>query len=171
MVDSIGIRIKYLDTSSIVKLYLEEEGSSYFRDYFNNHTNFCTALMTFYEAMNVLKSKLFKKDQKKYYEAVTDLAIHGWGIHGCGGKIGIEPIDLNSMEIFKEVSNLSVENNLDIADAIQIYAILKGKYSHFTRDSASALITADEPQELAAIKNRIPVWNCRKGSKPEWLDN
>jgi len=166
MADSVGIKIKYLDTSSIVKLYLEEEGSSYFRDYFNNHTNFCTALMTFYEAMNVLKSKLFKKNEKKYYVAVTDLAIHGWG-----GKIEIEPIDLNSMEIFKEVSNLSIENNLDIADAIQIYAILKGKYSHFTRDSASVLITADEPQELAAIKNRIRVWNCRKGSKPDWLDN
>jgi len=166
MADSIGIKIKYLDTSSIVKLYLEEEGSSYFRDYFNNHTNICTSLMTFYEAMNVLKSKLFKKNEKKYYEAVTDLAIIGWG-----GKIEIEPIDLNSMEIFKEVSNLSVENNLDIADAIQIYAILKGKYSHFTRDSASVLITADEPQELAAIKNGIRVWNCRKGPKPEWLDN
>jgi len=166
MVDSVRIKVKYLDTSSIVKLYLEEEGSSYFRDYFNSHTNFCTALMTFYEAMNVLKSKLFKKSEKKYYEAVTDLAIHGWG-----GKIEIELIDLNSIEIFKEVSNLSVENNLDIADAIQIYAILKGKYSHFMQDSASVLITADEPQELAAIKNRIRVWNCRKESKPEWLDN
>jgi predicted nucleic acid-binding protein len=166
MADSIGIRIKYLDTSSIVKLYLDEEGSSYFRDYFNNHTNFCTALMTFYEAMNVLKSKLFKKNEKKYYEVVTDLAIHGWG-----GKIEIEPIELNSMEIFKKVSNLSVRNNLDIADAIQIYAILKGKYSYFTRDSASVLITADEPQELAAIKNGIQVWNCGKGSKPDWLDN
>jgi hypothetical protein len=145
-------------------LYLEEEGSSRFRDYFNNHTNFCTALMTFYEAMNVLKSRLFKKENgKRYYEAVTGLTIHGWG-----GRIELEPIDLNSMEIFKEVSNLSVENNLDIADAIQIYAILKGKYSHFVQDSASVLITGDEPQELAAIKYGIRVWNCRKASKPEW---
>ena len=167
MADSIGIKIKYLDTSSIVKLYLEEEGSSYFRDYFNNHTNFCTTLMTFYETMNVLKSRLFKKENgKKYYETVTDLAIHGWG-----GKIELEPIDLSRMEIFKEVSNLSVENNLDVADAIQIYAILKGKYWRFCQDSASVLITADEPQELAAIKYSIRVWNCRKTSKPEWLNN
>jgi predicted nucleic acid-binding protein len=166
MADSVGIKIKYLDTSSIVKLYLEEEGSSFFRNYFNNHTNLCTVLMTFYEAMNVLKSKLFKKNEQKYYKAVTDLAIHGWG-----GKIEIEPIDLNSMEIFKEVSNLSFEHNLDIADAIQIYAILKGKYSHFTRDSASVLITADKQQELAASKNGIRVWNCSEAAKPEWLDN
>jgi hypothetical protein len=94
---------------------------------------------------------------------VTDLTIHGWG-----GRIELEPVDLNSMEIFKEVSNLSVENNLDIADAIQIYAILKGKYSHFVQDSASVLITGDEPQELVAIKYGIRVWNCRKASKPEW---
>ncbi len=166
MADTIGIKVKYLDTSSIVKLYLEEDGSSHFRDYFYNHTNFCTALMTFYEAMNVLKSKLFKKNEKKYYEAVTDLAIHGWG-----GKIQLEPVNLNSMEIFKEVSNLSVEHNLDIADTIQIYAILKGKYSHFTQDSASVLITADEPQKLAAIRNGIRVWNCGKELRPEWLDN
>ena len=166
MAKPVGIKIKYLDTSSIVKLYLEEDGSSYLRDYFNNHTNLCTVLMTFYEAMNVLKSKLFKKNEKKYYEAVTDLAIHGWG-----GKIEIEPIDLNAIEIFKEVSNLSCEHNLDIADAIQIYAILKGKYSHFTRDSASVLITADEQQEIAGKKYGIRVWNCRKGPKPEWLDN
>jgi predicted nucleic acid-binding protein len=155
MAYSIGIKVKYLDTSSIVKLYLD------------NHTNFCTALMTFYEAMNVLKSRLFKKENvKRYHEAATCLAIHGWG-----GRIEIEPIDLNSMEIFKEVSDLSAKNNLDIADAIQIYAILKGKYSHFVQDSASILITGDEPQELTAIKYGIRVWNCRKASKPEWLDN
>lgn len=155
MNESIAIRVKYLDTSSIVKLYLDEDGSSHFRKYFHTHTNFSTTIMTIYEAMNVLKSRLFKNGSKKmYYEAVTDLAIHGWG-----GKIEIETIELNNMDIFKEVSILSVENNLDIADAIQIYAILKGEYSHFTQESASVLITADCPQELAAIRNGIRVWN------------
>jgi predicted nucleic acid-binding protein len=167
MEESNGIKIKYLDTSSIAKLYLEEDGSSRFRNYFINHTNFCTALMTFYEAMNVIKSRLFKRgDSEKYYHAVTDLAIHGWG-----GKIELEPIDLSKMEVFKEVSKLASENNLDVADAIQIYAILNGKYSHWCQDSASVLITADQPQELTAIKYGIRVWNCRTTAKPEWLDN
>ena len=131
MNESIAIKVKYLDTSAIVKLYLDEDGSTHFRKYFHSHTNFCTTIMTFYEAMNILKSRLHKKEnQEKYYEAVTDLAIHGWG-----GKIEIESIDLNRMDTFKQVSSLAMDNNLDIADAIQIHAILKGKYSHFTFSS------------------------------------
>lgn len=55
----------------------------------------------------------------------------------------------------EKVSNLSVENDLDKADAIQIYAILKGKYSHFIQESASVLITADEQQELAAKRMEL----------------
>jgi hypothetical protein len=123
--------------------------------------------MTFYESMSVLKSRLFKNESKnQYYKAMKDLAIHGWG-----GKIEIEPIDLNSIDTFNEVSKLSVENNLDIADAIQIYAILNGKYSRWIQESASVLITADRAQDLAAKKYGIRVWNCRKEPKPEWLDN
>lgn len=167
MVKSIGIKIKYLDTSSILKLYLEEDGSYRFRTYFDTHTNFCTVLMTFYETMNVLKSRLFRGDKKKkYYEAVEDLAIHGWG-----GKIELELIDMGRIEVFKEVSKLASVNNLDIADAVQIYAILNGKYSPWCQDSASILITADKRQECTAIKYGIRVWNCGKTEKPEWLDN
>ena len=123
--------------------------------------------MTFYESMSVLKKRLFKNESKDlYYKAVINLATYGWG-----GKIQIEVVDLNSMEIFKEVSNLSIENNLDVADAIQIYAILKGKYSQWIQESASVLITADERQEQAAKTYGIRVWNCLKEVKPKWLNN
>ena len=61
--------------------------------------------------------------------------------------------------------------DIDIADAIQIYAILRGKYSVLIGDSMTVLITADEKLEKAAIENNIRVWNCIKGNKPEWLDN
>lgn len=167
MENSNGIKIKYLDTSSIAKLYLQEDGSSRFRTYFGTHTNFCTVHMTFYETMNVLKSRLFSGSNKdKYYDAVEDLAIQGWG-----GKIELELIDLSKREVFKEVSKLASENNLDVADAVQIYAILKGKYSHWSQDSGSVLITADRPQEQAAERYDIRVWNCRTTEKPEWLDN
>jgi len=167
MEHSNGIKIKYLDTSSIAKLYLEEDGSSRFRVYFGSSTNFCTALMTFYETMNVLKSRLFNgSNRDKYYDAVEDLAIQGWG-----GKIELELIDLSKREVFKEVSKLASENGLDVADAIQIYAIMKGKYGHWCQDSASVLITADGRQERTAGKYGIRVWNCRKTERPEWLDN
>lgn len=166
MSNSRSVKVKYLDTSAIVKLYLDEDGSSNFREYFHSHTNFCTAIMTFYESMNVLKSRLFNgQNAKKYHDAVEDLAIHGWG-----GKIEIEPVALDKIEIFKDVSKISIENNLDIADAVQIYAILKGKYSFLARDSSSILITADEGQELKATRLGIRVWNCRKESAPEWMN-
>jgi predicted nucleic acid-binding protein len=166
MVKSIGIKIKYLDASAIVKLYLEEDGSSYFRDYFYNHTNFCTVSITFYEAMNVLKAKLFNENKENYYKAVEDLVING-----SGGKIELEDIELKNYNIFKEVSDMSFRYNIDIADAIQIFSILKGKYSFFAFDSKSVLITADDQLEFAAKDNNIRVWNCRRSNKPEWLDN
>jgi uncharacterized protein with PIN domain len=61
---SIAVKVKYLDTSAIVKLFLDEDGSNNIRAYYNSHTNFCCAEMTFYEAMNVLKSRLFKGEKK-----------------------------------------------------------------------------------------------------------
>lgn len=164
---SVAVKVKYLDASVIVKLYLDEDGSKDFRDYFNTHINYCTTRMTFYEAMNVLKSRLFKSSMEdKYYQSVEALAIHGWG-----GKIEIESIELDNLDIFKEVSKISMQYNLDVADAIQIYSILKGKYKFFARESSSVLITADDKLELAAKKNDIRVWNCRKDTRPVWLDN
>ena len=161
------VKVKYLDASAIAKLFLDEDGSSRFRKYFFGSTNYCTTFMTFYEAMNVLKIRLFKMSNKdKYYKAIEELAIHGWG-----GKIEVESIELNEINVYKEVSKLSVAHDLDVADAIQIYAILKGKYRYFGRESASILITADKNLETAAKANGIRVWNCIKDERPEWLDN
>jgi len=168
IVESISIKVKYLDASAMVKLYLlDEPGSKDFRDYFNSHINYCTTRMTFYETMNVLKRRLFNKNTKdKYFQSVEDLAIHGWG-----GKIEIESIELDNLNIFKEVSKISMDYNLDMADSIQIYSILKGKYRYLIKESSSILITADDNLELAAKTNGIRVWNCRKNAKPAWLDN
>jgi predicted nucleic acid-binding protein len=166
----IGIKIKYLDASAIVKLYLDEEGSDYFRDYFNNHTNFCTVQMTFYEAMSVLKARLFNKDKEKYRKSVEDLIISYWSKEQSR-KIVIEEIELNNYKIYLEISEIIWRYNIDFADAIQIYAIVKGKYSHFALDSKSVLITADDKLEFAAEDNHIRVWNCRKSAQPDWLDN
>jgi predicted nucleic acid-binding protein len=162
-----AIKVKYLDASAMVKLFLNEDGSKVFSEYFFHHTNYCTTRMTFYEAMNVLKSRLFKNCNKnKYYQAVEELAIHGWG-----GKIEIESIELDNLEVFKEVSKLSMAYDLDVADAIQIYSILGGKYCRLINESSSVLITADDKLEVAAKTNGIRVWNCRNNARPDWLDN
>ncbi len=163
----LAIKVKYLDAAAMLKLYLDEDGSKEFREYFFSHTNYCTTRMTFYETMNVLKSRLFKNPNKdKYHQAVKNLVIHGWG-----GKIEIEAIELDNLDVFNEISNLSITYDLDVADAIQIYSILKGKYCRLVKESSSVLITADDKLERAAKTNGIRVWNCRNNTKPDWLDN
>ena len=100
------------------------------------------------------------------------VAIWGWGgLSGTAEKIEIEPIELNNLDIFKKVSKLSMDYDLDVADAIQIYSILEGKYRHLTKESSSVLITADDKLERAAKINGIRVWNCGKNAKPDWLVN
>lgn len=166
MDESTAVKVKYLDASVIVKLFLDENGSKRFRDYFFNSTNYCTTFMTFYEAMNVLKRNLFKTNTGKYYTAVEELAILGWS-----GKIEVESVELNNINVFKEVRDLSISYNLDVADAIQIYAILNSKYSFFIRESASVLLTADKELELAATAKGIRVWNCINNERPDWLED
>lgn len=163
---SIGVKVKYFDTSAIVKLFVNEVGSGHINDYYINNCNFCCTEMTFYEAFNVLKTKLFKKDSmEKYFKCVDDLAIMGWG-----GKLEIETITMHDYSVFKEVNAIAIKYKIDVADAIQIYAIVKGKYSFFAADSKTILITADKRLEKAGKDNNIRVWNCEK-DRPDWLDN
>jgi predicted nucleic acid-binding protein len=164
---SIAVKVKYFDTSAIVKLFLNEEGSKRLRDYYNNHTSFCCTEMTFYEAMGALKKKLFKgKTKNRYFKSIEELALIGWG-----GKLEIEKVKMNDFSVFKEVHDIAVKYNIDVADAIQIFAILKGRYSVLTGNSKTVLITADGNLEKACQDLKIRVWNCGKVDKPDWLDN
>ncbi len=165
MNDIDSVKVKYLDTSSIVKLYLDENSSNNFREYFGSDCNYCTTLMTFHESLNVLKARLFNGSSRdKYYKSIENLIIKGWG-----GKIEIENIDITDREIYSEVVKISVKYNLDIADAIQLYAIIYGKYKRFCFGSSSILITADNKQKQAAEDLKIRVWNIENQSKPNWV--
>ena len=163
---SVSVKVKYFDTSAIVKLFIDEEGSEHIKNYYINNCNFCCTEMTFYEAFNVLKARLFKRNTKNnYFKSVGDLAIMGWG-----GKLEIETIQMHDYSVFKDVNDIAIKYDIDVADAIQIYAIIKGKYSFFASDSKTVLITADERLEKAGEDNKIRVWNC-KNNRPDWLDN
>lgn len=165
MNDRDSVKIKYLDTSSIVKLYLEENSSAKFREYFGCDCNYCTTLMTFYESLNVLKARLFNgSSNEQYYTSIKNLVIKGWG-----GKIEIEDIDITDRKIYVEVVKIAVKHKLDIADAIQLYAIMYGKYKKFCSGSSSVLITADNKQQKAAENLEIKVWNIENQPKPNWL--
>ena len=78
----------------------------------------------------------------------------------------IEEIELNNYKIFSKVSEMIRKYNIDYADAIQIYAILNGKYN-YDRLESSLLITSDKGMVKAAEYNNIRVWNCEESTKPE----
>jgi len=167
----IAVKVKFLDTSALIKLFLDEQGSDRLKDYYNNHVSFCCTEMTFYEAMNVLKSRLFKSNKKnQYFESIKKLKIMGWGVTKRG-KLEIEKIHITEHSIFKEVYYIAMKYDIDLADAIQLYAISNGRYWRLTGESKTVLITADEGLERAAQDNNIRVWNCRKDNKPDWLDD
>lgn len=165
------VKVKFLDTSALVKLFLDEEGSDRIKDYYRTSVGFCCAEMVFYETMSVLKSRLFKNNNKnRYFESIKELKIMGWGGRGTG-KLEIEKIHISDHYVFKEVYDTAMKYDIDLADAIQIYAILKGRYSSLGPESKTVFITADAGLEEAALDNKIRVWNCGKYDKPDWLDN
>lgn len=160
-----SVKVKYLDTSSIVKLYIEEEKSIEFRKFFSTSSNLCTTNFTFYESLNVIKARLFKNESKhEYYKNIEKLVIHGWG-----GKIEIEEIDITNREVFLKTKDIATTYNLDLADAIQLYAILHGKYKMFCCGSDSVLVTGDKRQKDAAVSLGIKAWNITEDECPDWI--
>ena len=160
-----SVKVKYLDTSSIVKLYLEEDDSDKMRQFYSSDSSICTTRLTFYESLNVLKARLFKNSTKPdYYNKIEKLIIQGWG-----GKLEIEDIEITNRDVFLYVKDIAIKYDLDLADAIQLYAILHGKYKRFCSGSASVLVTADDKQQKAAEKLDIRVWNIAKDKQPNWL--
>jgi len=57
-----AIRIHMLDTSALIKLFLEEDGSDVLRKYYNVHSVFWTTALCFAETLGVLKREYVKKN-------------------------------------------------------------------------------------------------------------
>ena len=66
------------------------------------------------------------------------------------------------------MEEIARDKKLDLSDALQLYTILNGKYSHLGPESASILITADKELAKAAKAMGIRAWNCSKESAPRW---
>jgi len=84
------------------------------------------------------------------------------------GKIEIDEKVLSDISTHSNVEQLAKDNKLDLSDALQLYTIKQGKYSHLGPESASVLITADKKLAAAARRMGIRVWNCSIEEFPEW---
>jgi predicted nucleic acid-binding protein len=178
MSDSETSKIKYLDASALVKLYVNENGSHQLRNFFYSDTNFRTTWLCLAEALSVLKSKWVGQQSKdvatkietdKYFEATRKLIIN-WRM-----RIEFDDLELIDPTVPLKVEEMAKNYNLDYSDALQLITIKSGKYSklHYESapnvyESALFLITADKKLATVAESEGIRVWNCSAGPAPAW---
>jgi predicted nucleic acid-binding protein len=160
-----AIYFYYLDASAFIKLAVDEPGSSSVRDYLNNTPNACITLVSFIEALGVLKRKWQKRwNDPCYHKAMENLVQWIYG-----GKPQIDDISIADPSKFRDVSDLAMKHNLDFADALQLFTILHGKYSQFCRGSETRFISADKNLVIAARSYGINTWLCSNDKNPEWV--
>lgn len=172
-------KVKYLDASALVKLYIDENGSQQLRDFFqSNQPNFRTTWLCLAEALGILKSKWIGNQSKDvatkietdmYFEATRNLIIN-WR-----KRIESDDLELVDPSIPLKVAEMAKKYNLDYSDALQLITIKIGKYSHLFYESkphvyqsALFLVTGDKDLAFAAESEGIRVWNCTTGPAPEW---
>ena len=154
----------YLDASAFVKLALDEPGSLSVRDFFNKTPNACITQVSFIEAIGVLKRNWKDNwNNPDYHRAVEHLVQWVYG-----GKPKIDDVSLADPLIFKDVSNMAMQHNLDFADALQLFTILHGQHSPFCSGSKTRFISADKNLVIAARRHGIKTWRCSKDRNPEW---
>lgn len=160
------IRTHLLDTSALVKLVVDENGSERIRKYFTEKSVFWTTSLCFAEALGVLKVKHFYRKEiteEKYLSASEELVAHL-----RNGSISIEEVDITQISTFNEVEKISKSYSIDLADAFQIVTMKKGFPSSLEGDSKTIFITGDSDLAQAAIKEGLRVWDCMsKGRKGE----
>jgi predicted nucleic acid-binding protein len=174
-----GLKIKYLDASALVKLYIKKEkGSQQLRDFINFGTNFFTTWLCLAEALGVLKSKCSgpqsknnytKIETEEYLKAMCSLIIE-W-------RDRIESDDIKSVDpsVPLQIRKITEKHNLDYSDALQLWSIKNGRLSPLlvesepnVYESGLILITSDKDLATAAKSEGIKVWNCEDGPAPEW---
>jgi predicted nucleic acid-binding protein len=157
---------RYLDTSALVKLVIDEGGHQEVRSFFYSDTNFCSTSLCLAEALGVIKNKWNRSliNEEQYFNATRELIISAWG-----QKIEVNDIDLFTPESQKAVEELARKHKLDLSDALQLETIKQGTYSHLGPNSASVLSTADKKLAEAAKAEGIRSWNCITSSVPDWV--
>ena len=158
-----AIRTHYLDTSALVKLFIDEAGTDVLKVYFDNHSVFHTTSLCFAEALGVLKSKNSRKhiSNEVYLSASEDLCISAFG-----HDIQIDEISITEPKAFRKSESLSKKYGIDLIDCFQIYTLLHGSLSILAEDSRPILITADKDLAKAAKSEGVRAWDILNDDVP-----
>ena len=157
------IRTHYLDTSVIVKLLVDEDGSTAVRAYLGGHAvNFTTSLC-FAETLGVLKAKHVHNriSQEQYLAASEEIMARL-----RDQTLNIEDIALTERAVFEEVESLAQKHTLDLADAYQLLTIRTSFLSNLSGDSRPILVTADRRLAVAARSEGLRAWDCMHEPPP-----
>jgi predicted nucleic acid-binding protein len=157
------VRTHYIDTSALVKLFVQEDGSKKLRDYFSKHTVFHTTSLCFAEALGVLKAKKVRKliSNDAYLNASEELCISAFG-----GSIEIDEISIATPQAFRESQRIAGKYSLDLIDSFQIYSLKEGMLSVLAADSRPILITADKDLANAAKSEGLRSWGILNEDAP-----
>lgn len=159
------VRVHYLDASALVKLLVDEPGSSRLKEYFDNPNVFRMTSLCFAEALGVLKAKYLYRGEiteKGYLHRSYLLEVYL-----KHGRIKLDEVSLTDPAMFDEVEVIVKKYQIDISDALQIVTLKKGRYSKFVEESQSLLITADADLAKAARSEGLKVWDCINEPSPE----
>lgn len=160
-----SVRVRYLDTSALVKLYIDEPDAYVLRAYFNAHAKpFFTSWLCVGEAFGVFKRRWTNGQlpTEDYFGAVRRLSVALWG-----NEVGVERYGEGDPFVIEEVRRIDSENpTLGFADALQLLTLLKGKHSFMREHYAPLFITADEGLATAARRMGVRVWDCKREPSP-----
>lgn len=158
-----AIRTHFLDTSAIVKLLFEEDGSKKLKQYRNSHSGFYTTSLCFAETLGVIKARHVRKDiDHENYLRIC----HRFMMDITNKNIGIEEISITDQSVHHYVEKYAKDYGLDISDAFQLYTLKESFVKGFGGDSKAILITADEALADAARKENLRVWDCLREDAP-----
>lgn len=159
------IKTCFIDTSALIKLYLEEKGSKELRDFLGS-SRIIKYTMTYCigEFFGIIKAKLKRREicNDKYlkisYELMGDLRTN---------KYQLEQLDITKFDIFIKVESFCEKyKNFDIVDSLQLITLKEGFLSKLG-ESKPLFITADSKLAEAAKKEGLKVWQCDKEEYPK----
>jgi predicted nucleic acid-binding protein len=156
---STAVRTHCLDASALVKLYIEEPGSSALRTYLQGQANWYTTPFCFFEALSVLKQKFkYRRDADK----ITEEQYHRAGfemVAEFGARTrNVPDIKLTDPLIFPRVQQMCHKYPaLDFSDAFLILSVKMGYFYRMAGDSQTVLVTADKDLQTAAEQEGLEV--------------
>ena len=149
------LKFCFLDASAIVKLVVDEKGSTFIRNYFNslNHT-FFTTNFCFFESLSVLKRKWCNQEiSKNEYIDYCYLLF----CYKEEKRIKICEYPLENLHNFRKLEQLTEKYNIDISDGLQLLSIKETILAKFVEESETTLITADKNLSESAEKEGVKV--------------